>query len=384
LTPARLAIVAVFLAAIGARTQLILIGPLLPKMTPELGISHLVAGLLITMPVVLMSLVAIPGAGLGQRFGPRRVMAVSLALLTIGGVLRPLGNDALWILLWTVPVGIGIGVIGVILPVFVKQHAGEMPARVTGLYVTAMLVGSALGGLTAAPLAELGGSWRVPLMTFGALGVVPLVGWLILTEPDHSTGPSVARAPLPWRSQAAWLLVAAFSLQGIIFYGVITWLAPSLVERGYSALEAGAVVGVMLVFGIPGTLLVSWLGDRLPSRRLAMAVTSLETLIAVIGFAFAPQLALLWSVLGGLGLAGIFALVMILPLDAASRPTEVAAFSGVMLSVGYMVSAVAPALLGAARDATGNFTLTLLLLVVTAAVMLTVSLVLSPSRLRST
>ena len=220
------------------------------------------------------------------------------------------------------------------------------------------------------------------MLTFGALGAVPLIGWLLLTQPDHAGGATVTRAPLPWRSRVAWLLVAAFSLQGIIFYGVITWLAPALVERGYTALEAGTVVGVMLIFGIPGTLLVSWLGDRLPSRRIAMVVTSIETLIAVAGFALLPQFALVWSVLGGLGLAGIFALVMTLPLDAASRPTDVAAYSGVMLSVGYLVSAVAPALLGAARDATGNFMLTMLLMVVTAVVMLAVSLVVSPSRLR--
>jgi cyanate permease len=41
-------------------------------------------------------------------------------------------------------------------------------------------------------------------------------------------------------------------------------------------------------------------------------------------------------------------------------------------------------LLGAARDATGNFNLTMLVLVATAVVMLAVALVLSPARLRRT
>jgi CP family cyanate transporter-like MFS transporter len=374
----------VFLAAIGARTQLILVGPVLPEMTAELGLSHAIGGMLVTLPVVMMSLVAIPGAGLGVRFGSRRVMAVSLALLTVAGVLRPLGSDALWVIGWTVPIGIGIGVIGVILPIFVKQHAGEMPARATGLYVTAMLVGSAMGGLSAAPLAELGGSWRVPLLTFGALGIVPVVGWLLLTKPDHGDEAGVARAaraPLPWRSRVAWLLVAAFSLQGILFYGLITWLAPAMVERGFTTLEAGTIVGVMLIFGIPGTLLVSWIGERMPSRRVGMVTTSVAVLIAVVGWAFVPGLSLVWSVIGGLGLAGIFAMVMTLPLDAAARPSEVGAYTGVMLSVGYLVSAIAPATLGATRDATGSFTLVMLLLVATATAMFFLSTVLGPGRL---
>jgi CP family cyanate transporter-like MFS transporter len=350
-------------------------------MTAELGLSHAIGGMLVTLPVLLMSAMAIPGAGLGMRFGSRRVMAVALALLTVAGVLRPLGGDALWVIGWTVPIGIGIGVMGVILPIFVKQHAGEMPARATGLYVTAMLVGSAMGGLSAAPLAELGGSWRVPLLTFGALGIVPVVGWLLLTKPDHRVDARVARAPLPWRSRVAWLLIAAFSLQGVLFYGLITWLAPAMVERGFTTLEAGTIVGVMLIFGIPGTLLVSWIGERMPSRRVGMVTTSVAVLVAVLGWTFVPGLSLVWSVIGGLGLAGIFAMVMTLPLDAAPRPSEVGAYSGVMLSVGYLVSAIAPATLGAIRDATGNFTLVMLLLVATAVVMLAVSAVLSPTRL---
>jgi CP family cyanate transporter-like MFS transporter len=379
----RLAVLAVFLAGIGARTQLIIVGPVLPEMTDELGMSHAVAGLLITLPVLIMAAVAIPTASLGHRFGSRLVMAVSLGLLAAAGTARPLGDTTAWVLGWTVPIGIGIGIIGVILPIFVKEHSSDMPARATGLYVTAMLIGSALGGLLAAPMAEWGGSWRVPLLFFGVVGVIPVIGWWLLTAPDHRAAEDrPQRMPLPWRSRTAWLLVLAFCLQGLIFYGIITWLAPVMVESGYSTVEAGTIVGVLLIIGIPGTLLVSWLGDRLPSRRVGLVASSVTTLVALLGYTFVPSLALVWSVVGGLGLAAIFALVMTLPLDAASRPSEVGGYSALMLGAGYLVASVAPSLLGATRDITGNFTLTMLLLVGTAVLMLALSLFLTPSRLR--
>ena len=372
-----------FLAGIGARTQLIIVGPVLPEMTEELGMSHAVAGLLITLPVLIMAAVAIPTASLGHRFGSRLVMTISLGLLAAAGTVRPLGDTAAWVLGWTVPIGIGIGIIGVILPIFVKEHSADMPARATGLYVTAMLVGSALGGVLAAPLAEWGGSWRVPLLLFGIVGIVPIVGWWLLTAPDRRAAQDrPERIPLPWRSRTAWLLVLAFCLQGLIFYGIITWLAPVMLESGYSTVEAGTIVGVLLITGIPGTLLVSWLGDRLPSRRVGLVASSLVTLVALSGYAFVPALALVWSVVGGLGLAAIFALVMTLPLDAASKPSEVGGYSALMLGAGYLVASVAPSLLGATRDITGDFSLTMLLLVGTAAVMLVISLFLTPERLR--
>ena len=354
-------------------------------MTDDLGMSHAVAGLLITLPVLLMAVMAIPGSGLGHRFGSRRVMAVALGLLAIGGTLRPLGDTALWVLAWTIPVGVGIGVIGVIQPIFVKEHASGMPARATGLYVTAMLVGSALGGLTAAPLAELGGSWRVPLELYGVLGVVPLIGWLLLTRPDHAVAADrPPRLPLPWRSRTAWLLIVAFGLQAIIFYGLVTWLAPALVETGMSLVEAGTVVGVTLVSGIFGTLVVSWLGDRFASsRHVSLMLTGIAMGLAVAGFVVAPGLALVWAVVGGLGLAAVFALVMTLPLDAAARPGEAGGYSALMLGAGYLIAAIAPSALGAVRDATGNFTATMWILVATALALIIVSLLLTPARLRA-
>ena len=247
-----------------------------------------------------------------------------------------------------------------------------------------MLVGSALGGLLAAPLAEWGGSWRVPLFVFGVAGAIPVVGWLALTQPDHQQpADRPERSPLPWREPVAWLLVLAFALQAFLFYGIVAWLAPVMVESGRTTIEAGTIVGVLLLAGIPGTLLVSWLGDRLPSRRIGLVVTSIATLIAIAGYAWLPDFALLWSVIGGLGLAAIFALVMTLPLDAARLPTEVGGYTALMLAAGYLIGALSPSLLGATRDATGNFTLTMLILVGTAVAMVALSLVLSPSRLRT-
>ncbi len=74
---------------------------------------------------------------------------------------------------------------------------------------------------------------------------------------------------------------------------------------------------------------------------------------------------------------------MTLPLDAARLPNQVGGYTALMLAAGYLIGALAPALLGATRDLTGNFTVTMAILVGTAAVMLVLSLFLSPSRLRT-
>jgi CP family cyanate transporter-like MFS transporter len=77
----------------------------------------------------------------------------------------------------------------------------------------------------------------------------------------------------------------------------------------------------------------------------------------------------------------MFPLVMTLPIDVGRRATEVASVTGLMLGVGYMLGAVAPLLLGAARDLTGTFTTTLWLIVGSGAVLFSLCASMTPERI---
>lgn len=376
--------VAAFLAALGARAPIVVVGPVLPEITTDLGVSHAVAGLLITLPVLLMALVAIPTARFSRRWGTRRTMAVSLTALAAAGIARPLAPNQLGLLGLTIPIGVAIGVIGVLLPIFVKEEAPDQPARATGAYVTAMLIGASLASTLAVPLAEWGGTWRTPLLVFGMLALIPLFGWLATTRTAPSgTTRQQERWPLPWRNPVAWLLIVAFSLQSVMFYGLITWLAPALVESGTTAVAAGAIVGVFVIAGIPATIAVSWLGDRLPSRRIGLLLFAGLSLVGVLGFAAAPALAIFWAVIGGVGSGAIFALVMTLPLDVAAHPAEAGGYSALMLAGGYLIASAAPSVLGAVRDATGSFSATMWLIVICTTLLVAVCAIASPARLGS-
>jgi CP family cyanate transporter-like MFS transporter len=85
----------------------------------------------------------------------------------------------------------------------------------------------------------------------------------------------------------------------------------------------------------------------------------------------------------GVAIGPLFPLTMTLPLDATDRPAEVASLAGMMLGVGYTLSATAPLLLGVIRDATGGFTAVLWTLVGLAALLVVVDTTFSPERLRA-
>ena len=87
-------LVALFLAALALRPQFVGVGPLLPSIQDDLDVTHAVAGLLGTIPVLCMGLFAPPAPYLSGRdrlpAGDRR----GVALIGVFGVARALAPGA--------------------------------------------------------------------------------------------------------------------------------------------------------------------------------------------------------------------------------------------------------------------------------------------------
>ena len=74
-------VVGLFVASLALRMQLLSIGPLLPLIRADLGLSAAPAGLLTTIPVLCMGLFAPFGPRLASRLGPRLAFAACIALI---------------------------------------------------------------------------------------------------------------------------------------------------------------------------------------------------------------------------------------------------------------------------------------------------------------
>ena len=259
-------------------------------------------------------------------------------------------------ILLTFPIGIGMGLAGAILPVTVKERFADRPGFATGVYTTGITIGSALAAATAVPLAHLAGGWRAPLFVFGAVstGLAVLWLWLTRTEPAHRRA-NIRPLRLPIRRLLAWRLVAAFFFMSSVFYGLNAWLPDAYVERGWSESSAGGLLAVLNTVTIPCGFLVAWAADHWGARRDWLAGAASLQFVALLGILLWPAGGWGWVVLLGLAIGPLFPLTMTLPLDAADRPAEVAALAGMMLGVGYTLSALSPLLLGALRDVTGGF-----------------------------
>jgi CP family cyanate transporter-like MFS transporter len=348
------ALAALFLAALALRPQLVGLGPLLPQVQGELGVSHGLAGLLTTVPVLCMAALALPAVRIAHRIGLKAAMTVAIVAIAVFGALRPLFPAYPVVLLTTVGIGVGIGLGGALLPRAVRLLAPERAGLATGIYSGGIQTGATLAAASAAPLALLG-DWRLALIVFAAGAAIVLVGWLVAAPVAHGASPDDAWPSYPWSSLPAWRMVGIFALNSLCFYGLITWLPTAFVEMGWPETDAGRLVALLNLAGLPACFLIPAISDRSLSRHRYVFAGGLATLVAIIGILAVPDVAFGWVVLAGGGLGALFPLSMTLPIDVG--PDDVAGHAAMMLTGGYGVAAVAPAALGWVRDETGGFAL---------------------------
>jgi CP family cyanate transporter-like MFS transporter len=371
-----------FLASLAMRPQILAIGPLLPLLRPDLGLSAGVAGLLTTIPVLCMGIFAPIGPQVAARLGTRLAFAACLTGIIGFGLLRSIAPTVELVLLATLGIGIGIGTAGAIPSMVVSQRIAERPALGTGAYAGGIVAGSTLAAAFAVPLA-VDGDWRRALATISALSLLSLGAWLLLVRGGPSMRPRDHPARrLPWRSRTGWLLVALFGLQSILFYGIVAWLPNAYVERGWTADRAGALIAVFNGIGLITTIGLPLVADRLGARRSQLTIASIVATLGMILLVAIPDLAFLWIAVLGLSLGAVFPLVLTLPLDVASDTAAVGSVAALMLLGGYVLSSTGPVVLGAARDVTGNFGASMVVLVVVSVVLSVACLFLSPERMR--
>src|SRR5690349_14702431 len=185
-TPAVLAsgsvFVALFVLALSLRPQLSAIGPLVPEILVEFGPSHAFIGLLTAIPVFCLGLFALVGPIVAGRFGTRGGVALSVAVLVGCAVLRAFAPGAELVLLATFGIGVGTGVVGPILAMFVRDRMPSQNVGGTSAYAGGTLIGAALGAALAVPLAAAFGGWRGSLLVISVVSVLSIVAWLLLVR----------------------------------------------------------------------------------------------------------------------------------------------------------------------------------------------------------
>jgi CP family cyanate transporter-like MFS transporter len=362
--PRRLLLVgfaAIALVGLNLRLTLAILSPLLPQVQSDYQIGSAPAGLATTAAVLMFGLAAPVAPLLVTRFHSDRVLLGGLMLVVAGTGLRSLPViTALYG--GMVLLGIGIALLNVVMPVIVKRDFPRAVGLCTGLYTSALNVGSALAAATAVPLAQAVGGWRPT----AALAAVPavlamLVWWARMPRRSATAHPVTARGRL-LRSPLAWQVTGYMALQSVLYYVLLAWLPTIYADNGFSAEHAGLVLAVAQIAQLAACILVPVLARALRDQRLLAAGFAALTGAAYLGIGVAPTLApVLWAVLLGLGQGGALTVALMMIVVRSPDTASAARLSGMAQGVGYVLAAAGPPLVGALHDGLGGWTLALIM-----------------------
>lgn len=376
-------VLAIVLVAIGLRPGIVSMGPALPAIIATFQLSHAMASMMTAIPDVLMGALALPTPWLVRRFGVNNVLMFALSVLSLSMLVRAYSAGSGLLMTSTVGVGAGIAVAGAMFAGIVKASFANRAAFIMGIYATALSLGSTLSaGLTGWILQAAG--WRVATGLWAVLGVIAMVAWWqvirksVTTRAVNAIPTQAAPSRLPLRTPVAWMIALFFACVNFLFYAILTWTAAMYQESGMPAAEAGAVLASFTFCFMLASPVVG-MYSRHPDRRSWLAGCALISTIGLAGMATPGAWPWLWVPLTAFGLGGAFTLAMTLPLDHTHTPDAANRWNAFVLTVGYLIAACGPFIVGVMRDVSGHFDLAFQLLCLVSALMLLLAFTLKPA-----
>jgi CP family cyanate transporter-like MFS transporter len=344
------------LVALNLRPALSSLAPLLDRITQDLGLSTLAAGLLTTLPVICLGLFAPLAPRLAGRLGAERTL--SLALVTLGIALWLRASDlTLLLYLGTLLCGGSIGIAGTLLPAIVKREHPERADLFTGVYTMALCLGAALAAGLSVPLANWLDSWQASLSCWALLVVIALPVWrLSMPHPWPRRLPAGQHdAPRLWHLPLARQITFFMGCQSSLAYIVFGWLPFLLQQRGLSDVEAGWLMAASVMAQVLTALLAPVIGRLGRDQRPAILLLLACSAVGLLGLMVGPlSLRWLFAVLLGFGQGGSFSMALTLLVLRSNDARLAGALSGMAQGTGYMLAALGPLAVGILLEFTND------------------------------
>ena len=267
----------------------IVISAAVPAIQREFGFSMVTMGWILSSFQSAHAIFQIPGAWLGDRFGPRRALSAIMAwwsLFTAATTLAwSAGSMALIRFLF------GMGEAGAF-PIATRSLSRWMLPSERGFAQGITHAGSRLGGAITPAIAGFiiaRYSWRTAFLCFGVLGVLWSVVWLWYyrdTPAEHTSVNSAEReliqsslgrrqraanGSVPWRRILScpqmWILSAMYFCYAYNVSVYLSWFPKYLsAYRGFSIVRMGIYASLPLLAGMLGDIAGGWLSDLWASR----------------------------------------------------------------------------------------------------------------------
>jgi MFS family permease len=326
---------------------------LFDEISADLGLSLVQVGWIWGVGSVMGILVGLIGGPVGDRFGPRRTLAVACLFMGIAGAARGLSNGFAMLAFTMLITGFAQWSI----PMNVHKTCGVwFPKEQLGMANGVVSVGMALGFLSGSFLAAtvfspLFGGWRNVLFVYGAVAILFGTFWWFSQEKAGAEGRQSSQMITlreaighVMRLRNVWILsMATAGVSGCV-NGMLGFLPLYLRDLGWEPAIADSTLAsfhaASMLFAIP----IALLSDRVGSRRGVLMAAALLIGIGTGLLGFASGVLISVAVLiAGIARDGFMAITMTAIIEVKGIGARFAGSAiGLNMSVMAIASVFAP------------------------------------------
>lgn len=359
----------IVIIAINLRPGMTSVGPMIGMIRDDIGLANWSAGLLTSLPLLAFAAISPLVPRISEYFSDDWTMVLGLFTIVVGITIRSLALISL-LFLGTIFVGLGIAICNVLLPKVIKDRFPTKVALMTSVYSTLMGIFAAIASGVSVPLATgLQWGWKLSLFVWTIPALVGVLLWIYLVK-RNSDNDEEESAILPvrggriWKSPLAWQVAFFMGLQSSLFYVTVSWLPEILHYNGMDVTTAGWMLSYTQLIGMPVSFIVPVIAGRLKSQRSLVLILGISALLGISGLLVSSTFYWLMVSITFLGLTvgGWFALALTFLAIRAKDGRSAGELSGMAQSIGYLLAAMGPVLIGFLHDMTNDWTVPLVVL----------------------
>lgn len=249
----------------------------------------------------------LPAGVLYDRYGPRKLMTFAIMLCALGSAFFASTDSVFTACIGRFLIGVGsafsfIGVLVLISRWFPPHYF----AILAGIAQLMSSIGAMFGEMPLAALINQVG-WRNASFILAAVGfVLAICFWIFIRDYPHQKNQAAPNNYLrdEWKRLVAvckhkhtWIIGSyAFAIWTPIAVFAALWGVPYLQEKFQISVVTASGMCSMIWLGIGvGSPLLGWISDKLESRRIALIISALLGLTAILVLLYVPSLRFIWA-----------------------------------------------------------------------------------------
>ena len=330
------------------RSPITSVGPQINSIRESQNLGIIQFGLLTSIPVICFALAApLPSLRIFRKIKTEQLIVFALLALATATIFRTVGSNSLLFAL-TVILGVSIAILNIVTPALVRRDYPKKITTVMPIYSAVLALMASLGAGLSIPIATyFGDNWKIGISVWAIPAVLVALIWIPLlrkAQPMPDAHENHFKELL--RSRKAWLVSLYMGVQSAMFYTQVAWMPKILIDKDYSAAQAGALFGLSTLCGFALTLILPLVFSRGEDLKLAILATSIPGIVGFLGLNYLsnnwtiPALVLISTTHAALPLA--------LGLIAMKSPSLGATshLSSMAQGIGYCIAAAFPILIG--------------------------------------